>query len=66
MKESIFMTAQEVADLLGVSKGMAYRMIKEMNAKLKSEGYITISGKINRNYFNEKIYGEQDYGSLQR
>lgn len=31
MKETIFMTAQEVADLLGVSKGLAYRIIKDMN-----------------------------------
>ena len=59
MKETIFMTAQEVADLLGVSKGLAYRIIKDMNN-------ITISGKINRTYFNEKIYEGRDYGSLQR
>ncbi len=65
MKETIFMTAQEVADLLGISKGLAYRMIKSMNDQLKKEGYLTISGKINRAYFNEKIYGEHHYGSLQ-
>ena len=65
MKETIFMTAQEVADLLGVSKGLAYRMIKDMNNQLKKEGYLTISGKINRTYFNERIYGEQHYGGLQ-
>ena len=66
MKETIFMTAQEVADLLGVSKGLAYRIIKDMNKQLQNEGYITISGKINRKYFNEKIYEGRDYGSLQR
>lgn len=66
MKETIFMTAQEVADLLGVSKGLAYRIIKDMNKQLQNEGYITIFGKINRTYFNEKIYEGRDYGSLQR
>lgn len=66
MKETIFMTAQEVADLLGVSKGLAYKIIKDMNKQLQNEGYITISGKINRAYFNEKIYEGRDYGSLQR
>ncbi len=65
MKETIFMDAQEVADLLGVSKGKAYRVIKDMNTQLKNQGYITISGKVNRNFFNEKIYGERNYVSVQ-
>ncbi len=65
MKETIFMDAQEVADLLGVSKGKAYRVIKDMNTQLKDKGYITISGKVNRNFFNEKIYGERNYVSVQ-
>lgn len=37
MNETIFMTAQEVADILGVSEGLAYKhkMIKDMNKQLQ-------------------------------
>ena len=40
-----FYTAQEVADLIGVSKSQAYIMIQEWNKELASKGFITIAGK---------------------
>lgn len=53
----LFITASEVADLLGVSSVTAYRIIKTMNEELSSKGYLTIRGKVSRTYFLEKIYG---------
>lgn len=57
MKNEIFVTAEEVAEELRVSKPYAYKLIREMNAELKRKGFLTISGKVSRQYFSERIYG---------
>ncbi|MDO5540865.1 MAG: DNA-binding protein [Eubacteriales bacterium] len=49
-----FMTAREVAEIMGVSEGKAYGVIRELNTQLKAQGYITIAGKVNRTFFEEK------------
>lgn len=54
---TIFYTAQEVAELLGVSRGQAYKVIKNLNEQLAKKGYIVVSGKIPKKYFAEKYYG---------
>ena len=53
------MNAQEVAELLGTSKAYAYKLIQKLNKELAKEGYITIQGKVNRNFFKKRIYGEE-------
>ena len=57
MNKNIFITAQELAEMLGISKPYAYKLIKQMNSKLRDKGFITISGKVSRRYFEEKFYG---------
>ena len=54
--ESKLYTAQEVVTILGVSKTTAYREIKRLNAELEAQGYITITGKISKRFFNERAY----------
>lgn len=49
--------ADEIALELGVSRGYAYKMIREMNLELARSGYNTISGKIPRSYLEKKLYG---------
>ncbi len=56
MNEKNFLTATDVANFMEVSVPMAYKIIKRLNDELKSKGFITISGKISRIYFEEKIY----------
>ena len=59
MTDKKFMTAQEVADEMRVSKSTAYKVIQRLNAELQELGYTPISGKVHRRYFLEKIcYGE--------
>lgn len=60
MENTIFMNAKEVAQVLGTSKSYAYKVIKELNEEMSKTGYITIAGKINRHYFNERIYGKEN------
>ncbi len=60
MKNTIFVSAKEVAEELGVSKATAYKMIRVWNEKLKEKGYTTVSGKISRKFYQEQFYGMAD------
>ena len=51
-----FMRVEEVAEILDVSTSSAYKVIRELNEELKRKGFITISGRVNREYFNERLY----------
>ena len=55
--ENRFIRADEVAKELDISKPYAYKLIKRLNDELKEKGFVTISGRINRQYFNERLYG---------
>lgn len=56
-----FMSVDEVAEELGISKSYAYKIVHKLNDELKQKGYMTIAGRINRNYFKEKLcYGGAD------
>ena len=55
--EKIYITANELIDMLGISRAKAYNRIKEMNSELKREGYIVIKGKVPRAYFEKRWYG---------
>ena len=56
MENKLFMRADEVAKELGVSQAYAYKLIKQLNEELKTKGYLVISGRLNREYFEEKVY----------
>ena len=57
-----FMSVDEVAKELGISKSYAYKIVHKLNDELKEKGFMTISGRVNRNYFMEKLC----YGTTQR
>ncbi len=50
---------EDVARELDVSESYAYKVIRQLNKELKEKGFITIAGRINRQYFNERIYGAE-------
>ena len=52
-----FLNAHDVAEYMDVSEAMAYKIIRKLNDQLDKRGYITVSGKISKAYFEEKIYG---------
>lgn len=54
--KSVFYTAQEVAEILGVSRTKGYKIVKELNAELQAKGYIVIAGKVPKRYFEEPCY----------
>lgn len=49
--------ADEVAATLGVAKETAYKIIKGLNDNLREKGYVTVSGRLLRRYWEEKFYG---------
>ena len=55
--ENKFIRVDEVAQELSVSKPYAYKLIKKLNDELREKGFITIAGRINRQYFYERLYG---------
>ena len=60
MENNPFMKVDDVARELGVSKSYAYKIVQRLNAELKEQGYLTISGRINRDYFYERTcYGKR-------
>lgn len=59
MSNHTFMNASEVATALGVSKAYAYKVVRELNKELQEKGFLTISGKVSRRYFEERVYGLQ-------
>ena len=58
MESTSFMRADEVAQELGISKSYAYKIVQKLNVELKEKGFMTISGRVNKQYFMERTcYG---------
>lgn len=51
-----FMRVDEVVEILDVSPSYAYKVIRQLNNELKKQGFITIAGRVNRDYFYERLY----------
>ena len=60
MTNSIFIKADEIAEEMGVSKPYAYKLVKQLNGELGEKGFITIPGRVSRQYYREKVYGGAD------
>lgn len=53
-----FLRVEEVADILDISKSHAYKIVRKLNDELKEKGFLTIAGRVNKQYFLEKTcYG---------
>ena len=58
MANKMFLTVEEVAAEMGVSKSYGYRIVKRLNDELAAKNFLTVAGKINKQYFYERTcYG---------
>lgn len=57
MQNVLYYTAQEVQEMLGVSRAKAYKVVKELNEELRDQGYLVTAGKIPKKFLAEKYYG---------
>ena len=55
MENKAFLTVEEVAAEMGVSKSYAYKIVKQLNEELQQMGYLTVAGRINAYYFRKKV-----------
>ena len=60
MSNKEFLVADEVAEIMRTSKGEAYKIMRNLNRELEGKGYITIRGRINREYFEQRTIYKQN------
>ena len=57
-ENKIYITASELAEMLGVSVGHAYKIIRKLNRELaEKQGFLVIAGKVPRRYLEKRWYG---------
>ena len=67
VRNSSFLRVEDVADELGVSVSYAYKIIRKLNAELEQKGIITIAGRVNKQYFLERLcYGAAENKTAER
>ena len=52
-----FITAEEVQQILSVSRSKSYQIIRDLNKELKSMGFHTFAGMCPIQFFNQMFYG---------
>ena len=48
--------AEELSELLGISKSKAYQHIKQMNDELKAKGYLIVRGRVPIEYAEQRFF----------
>ena len=56
----LFMSAAEISTITGMSEAYAYKIIKQLNKELQEKGFMTIRGRVSKDYFQERIYGAKE------
>lgn len=57
MENKKFLNANDVAKYMDISISKAYKIIRSLNEELVAQGYLVVAGKVNRRYFEQKVYG---------
>ncbi len=60
--EKRFLNAEDVAQYMGIAIPTAYKVIRTINRELSKNGYVTVAGKVNKSYFENKVNGGMVYG----
>lgn len=58
MESKRFLNVNDVADYLDISVPTAYKIIRRLNDELSKKGYLTVSGRVSKTYFEQKVYGD--------
>lgn len=66
MASNTFMRVDDVAKELDVSKSYAYKIVRKLNKELESKGIITIAGRVNKQYFMERLCYEAQAKTAER
>ncbi|WP_376715903.1 transcriptional regulator [Aerococcus urinaeequi] len=55
MEEFKFYNVDDVMKMFECGKAQAYKIIRQLNDELQKQGKITIAGKVNKKYLEERI-----------
>ena len=55
MMTNPYLSCDEVQQLLGIGRTSAYKLIKQLNKELAEKKYITIRGKIPKEYLYKRL-----------
>ncbi|UZT81254.1 ICEBs1 excisionase [Caproicibacterium sp. BJN0003] len=55
--QDYYIKAPEAAAILRLSEGKTYEIFRDLNKELKSQGFVTVAGRVPRAYFNKKFFG---------
>ncbi len=55
MEGKNFMTVEEVAQEPNASKSYPYKVVRELNVEMRELGCLTVSGRVNTNFFRKKL-----------
>ena len=56
MENKRFLNVKEVSETLEISISMAYKIMHSINIELQARGYITVAGRVSKDFFEEKVY----------
>ena len=57
MLDKNFLNVTDVSKYIDISVPMAYKVIRKLNDELNEQGFLTISGKVSKLYFEQKVFG---------
>ena len=66
MSQQYFLRAADVAKLLDVSVSLGYKLIRQFNDELKSRGFMTVRGRVPRQYVLDRTGVELRAGAEKR
>ena len=66
MNISYMLTTKDVASELGVSYSYANKVVKALNTELAEKGYMVVTGKVSRKFFEERFYGMNTTSNQQK
>ncbi len=58
-ENEMFYNADDVSQILHISKASAYKIIRTLNNELKEQNYFVISGRIVKSYFRKRCFYEE-------
>ena len=55
-RQNYMITAEEVAESMGISLGYAYKLLRKLNKELADQVYVTVSCNVPIAFFENKFY----------
>lgn len=55
--KKMYLTAEDINNILNVSRTTAYGIMRKLNEQLEAKGYMVVRGRLSRKYFEEQMYG---------